>query len=115
MTNSYVFIVNLLSNNRVMKPPKLPSFFKTKEPNQFNFEPRYYNAQKEKMKERYDRISREMDGTSADQTRSENFKSTLKENWGNSYSRNRTGSQLNKRVVIYVLLLLALTYYFLFR
>ena len=40
-----------------MKPPKLPTIFRTKKPKQFNFEPRYYNAQKEKMKERYDRIS----------------------------------------------------------
>lgn len=98
-----------------MKPPKLPSIFRTKKPKQFNFEPRYYDERKEKMKERYDRISREMDHTNSDQTRSENFKSKLRENWGNSYSRNRAGSQMNKRVIIYIIVLFALTYYFFLR
>lgn len=97
-----------------MKPPKLPSFFKTKEPNQFYFEPRYYDERKEKIKQRYDRISREINNNGSDQIRSEDFKAKLRENWGNGYSRNRVGNQLNKKVVFYVIILFVLAYFFLF-
>ena len=100
-----------------MEAPKLPSIFglRSKKPNQFNFEPRYYDERKEKMKQRYDRINREMDNTNLDKTHPEDFKSTLRDNWGNGYSRNRAGNQLNKRVVIYIVVLFALAYYFFLR
>ena len=46
-----------------MEAPKLPSMFgiKTRRPNQFYFEPRYYNEKKEKMKKRYERIGKEIE------------------------------------------------------
>ncbi len=99
-----------------MEAPKLPSLFgfRSKRPEQFYFEPRYYNERKEKMKKRYDRIGREVENTSTERTNTEEFKSTLRENWGSGYARNKAGSQMNRRVFIYVLALLALAYYILF-
>jgi len=100
-----------------MQAPKIPSLFglRSKKPNQFYFEPRYYNERKEKMKKRYARIQKELE-TNPDQERTnvEDFKSTLRENLGNNYSRNKAGNQINRRVFIYIIALAALTYYILF-
>lgn len=96
-----------------MEAPKLPSMFGfgSKKPDRFYFEPRYYNERKEKLKKRYDRINREVNTAPVNEERnSEEFKSNLRENWGESYSRNRTGGQVNKRVIIYVIALLVLAY-----
>ena len=100
-----------------MEAPKLPSIFglRSKKPNQFYFEPRYYDKRKEKMEQRYNRIRKEIDSTSANKTKTEEFKSTLRENWGNGYSRTKAGNQMNRRVIIYVIALFALAYYILFR
>lgn len=96
-----------------MEAPKIPSFFgfRTKRPNQFYFEPRYYDERKEKMEQRYERISKELKSSSDDSLNPETFKSTLRENWGNGYSRKKTGNQINKRVLLYVVVLLGLVYY----
>jgi len=96
-----------------MKAPKIPSLFglKSKSPDQFYFEPRYYNERKEKFKKRYDRISREVTSAPATEERnSEEFKSNLRENWGESYSRNRTGGKMNKRVLVYIIALTLIAY-----
>jgi hypothetical protein len=101
-----------------MEAPKLPSLFglRSKKPNQFYFEPRYYNERKEKMKQRYDRINKEVNNSpnQSEPSKTEDFKSTLRENWGNNYSRNKAGNQMNRRVIIYVIALFALAYYILF-
>ncbi|MDG1476341.1 MAG: hypothetical protein P8Q14_04290 [Vicingaceae bacterium] len=100
-----------------MEAPKIPSLFgfRSKKPDKFYFEPRYYNERKEKLQKRYDRINREVNSAPASEERnSEEFKSNLRENWGESYSRNRTGGQMNKRVIIYVLALAILAYLILF-
>lgn len=100
-----------------MEAPKIPSLFgiRSKKPNQFYFEPRYYDERKEKMKKRYERIGREVNSNpSFEKSSTEDFKSTIRENWGNSYSRSRSGNQMNKRVIIYVIALLALAYFILF-
>ena len=46
-----------------MEAPKIPSMFgfRSKKPNQFYFEPRYYSERKEKMKKRYDRLEKEIE------------------------------------------------------
>ena len=100
-----------------MEAPKIPSMFgfRSKKPNQFYFEPRYYDERKEKMKQRYVRVGNEMDKNSSQRTNAEDFKSELRENWGNSYSRSKAGNQMNKRVILYVIALLALAYYILFK
>ena len=100
-----------------MEAPKIPSMFgfKAKKPDQFYFEPRYYDERKEKMKKRYETISREVNNdSSGERSHTEDFKSTIRENWGNNYSRSRAGNRMNKRVVIYVVALLALAYLILF-
>ena len=100
-----------------MEAPKIPSMFgfRSKKPDQFYFEPRYYSERKEKMKQRYDRIGRELeDDPTMVKTNTEDFKSTMRENWGNSYSRTRAGNKMNTRVILYAIALLAIAYYMLF-
>jgi len=100
-----------------MEAPKLPSMlgFKSKKPNQFYFEPRYYDERKEKMQQRYERIDREVNSNSSNnRTNATDFKSELRDNWQNNYSRSKAGNQMNKRVLIYVVGLMALAYYILF-
>ncbi len=100
-----------------MEAPKIPSMFgfRSKKPDQFYFEPRYYDERKEKMKKRYETIGRQVDKTPTFvKTNTDDFKSTIKENWGNSYSRTRAGNKMNTRVIIYVIALGALAYYILF-
>jgi hypothetical protein len=100
-----------------MEAPKIPSMFgfKAKKPDQFYFEPRYYNERKEKMDKRYETIGRQVEQTPTfEKSNTDDFKSNIRENWGNSYSRNRAGNKMNTRVIIYVLALGALAYYILF-
>ncbi|MDF1673211.1 MAG: hypothetical protein P1U41_06875 [Vicingaceae bacterium] len=99
-----------------MEAPKLPSMFgiKTRRPNQFYFEPRYYDEKKEKMKKRYDRISKEVENEGTARTNPEEFRLTLKENWGAGYARSKMGATINRRVIIYIVALVALAYYILF-
>mgnify|MGYP006232983329 FL=1 len=98
-----------------MEAPKLPSLFglRSKRPNQFYFEPRYYNERKEKMKKRYERIEKELSEEESSRTNPEEFKATLRDSWGNGYARNKVGQQMSRRVIIYVIALLALAYYIL--
>jgi hypothetical protein len=95
-----------------MQPPKIPSFFKTKKPSQFNYEPRYYNERKEKMDERYSRISRELNPNNNERTNTDVFRSSLREQWGATHQRGNS-SAVNKRVLFYIVLLVGLAYYFL--
>ena len=100
-----------------MEAPRIPSMFglKSKKPDQFYFEPRYYNERKEKMKKRYDSISRQVnENPTFEKTNTEDFKTAIRENWGNDYSRARAGNKMNTRVIIYVIGLAALAYYILF-
>lgn len=100
-----------------MEAPKIPSMFgfRTKKPERFYFEPRYYDERKEKMKKRYDRIERQVNqNPTFEKSNTDDFKSSIRENWDNSYSRSRAGNKMNTRVIIYVLALGALAYYILF-
>lgn len=95
-----------------MQTPKIPSFFKSKKPDQFHFEPRYYNARKEKMQERYDRIAKELGDNKSTPTDREAFRSNLRENWSAS-RRQKTG--FNFRILFYVVVLAGMAYYLLAR
>lgn len=100
-----------------MEAPKIPSLFgfRSKKPDQFYFEPRYYDERKEKMKKRYEQIEREVSNNpSFEKSNTEDFKTSIRENWGNSYSRTRAGNQMSRRVIIYILALLGLAYFILF-
>jgi hypothetical protein len=102
----------LVYKTLVMQTPKIPSFFKSKKPDQFYFEPRYYNARKEKMQERYDRIAREVSSEKSSKTDTEVFRSNLRESWAANRSQ-KTG--FNYRILFYIVFLTGLAYYFLFR
>lgn len=91
-----------------MQTPKIPSFFKSKKPDQFYFEPRYYDARKEKMKERYDRIAKEVSSEKSDKTDTEVFRSNLRESWA-ANRRQKTG--INYRILFYIVILTGLAYY----
>ncbi|MCB0410646.1 MAG: hypothetical protein KDD29_10535 [Flavobacteriales bacterium] len=93
-----------------MNAPKIPSFFKTKKPNQFYFEPRYYNERKEKMQQRYDRIANELKQENSEKTNTETFRSSLRESWGAS---RRKPSGINYRIIFYIVILSGLAYYYL--
>lgn len=103
----------LVYKTLVMQTPKIPSFFKSKKPDQFYFEPRYYNARKEKMQERYDRISREVSSEKSNKTDTEVFRSNLRENWGANRLQNK--NKTSYKVLFYVVILSGLAYYYLFR
>lgn len=87
-----------------MQLPKIPSFFKTRQPNRFSFEPRYYDERKERMEQRLkDKASNQVD-----------FKSSLRENWNASRVQRRKGG-ISVRVLLYAIVLGLFAYYFLLR
>ncbi|MCC7332070.1 MAG: hypothetical protein IT232_05605 [Flavobacteriales bacterium] len=89
---------------------KIPSFFKTKKPHQFYYEPRYYNEQKEKMNERYDRISKEIK-FEREGKNSGSYQTSLHHNWLSNNRKSKTRSA-NTRVLLYFIVLIGLVYYF---
>ena len=99
-----------------MEAPRIPSMFgmRLKKPNRFYFEPRYYNERKEKMNQRYQRIGKELGAEDSKRMHQEDFKAEMRENWGNSYSRNAAGGQLNKKVLFYVVALVVIAYFLIF-
>lgn len=99
-----------------MEAPKIPSMFnfRSKKPNRFYFEPRYYNERKEKLQQRYEKISREVNNSKGERSDSTDFKATLRTHWGNNYNRSKSANKMNKRVLIYVAVLLMLTYLLLY-
>jgi hypothetical protein len=99
-----------------MEAPRIPSMFgfKSKKANQFYFEPRYYSARKEKMEQRYKRIGKELGVEDSQRMHKEDFKAEMRENWGNSYSRNAAAGQVNKKVLFYVVALVAIAYFLIF-
>lgn len=95
-----------------MQAPRIPTFFKSKKPDQFHYEPRYYSERKEKMQERYSRISRELNANNNEKTDTAVFRSNLRHSWESSRN-NGAGHKLNYRIVLYMFALTALAYYFL--
>jgi len=95
-----------------MNIPRIPSFFKAKRPNQFEFQPRYYSEGKEKMEERKKRIARELNAESKTQHSKEQFRANLRENWSEARHK-KTGYSMNYRIILYILVLVAFAYYLL--
>lgn len=95
-----------------MQAPRIPKMFGiyTKQPNQFDYTPRYYDERKEKLNKRIAQIKKEVSLKENKEELNENYTSSLNENWGISY-RNKTTTAINKRVVIYLVVLLGLAYY----
>ncbi len=95
-----------------MNIPRIPSFFKARRPNQFEFQPRYYSEQKEKMDERRGRIARELEASNKTQHNKEQFRSQLRENWGEARHK-KTGYSMNYRIIFYILILVGVAYFLL--
>lgn len=95
----------------MMQAPRIPKMFGiyTKKPSQFEYTPRYYDERKEKLDKRVAQIKQELNNEKNNSQRTD-FKSSIGENWGATY-RNRSTNAINKRVIIYLVVLLGLTYY----
>lgn len=89
-----------------MEAPKIPSFLKTKyQFKRFNFQPRYYDADKERMELRKKRIEEELRGRSEEMDKDAievkaRMKLSIEENWRNRRSKDYRKS--NFRVVLIV-------------
>ena len=100
-----------------MQAPRIPKMFGiyTKKPSQFEYTPRYYNERKEKLEKRIAQIKQEVENekkpTSTSEYSNSAYQSRIREDWENNYSRRNNTGMINKRVIIYIGILLALTYY----
>ena len=96
-----------------MKAPKVPGIFNffrhMKGHNRFEYQPRYYDENKEKMQERYERISKELD-SEVKEDRSEQFKNQLHHSWERTQHRTMGGGRMKLRIIIYAIILLGLAY-----
>ena len=102
-----------------MEAPRIPKLFgiRTKQPNQFHYEPRYYDEKREKREKRTAQIKRELElegkiSAKTRRERSEDFRSELRENWGVSH-RKKEGAAFNTRIIVLITAMLGLAYYFL--
>ncbi len=97
-----------------MSGMRLPSFFKSKNPKQFEFTPRYYNQTKEAMDERRARIKNELNkGTDLGNYDSSKLRGSLRKEWQSNKNTSTFSKSSNFRVFIILFLLLALAYYIL--
>jgi hypothetical protein len=89
----------------------ISSFFKTRKAKQFNFQARYYDENKEELRERYERIKQEMGGQEFSSAgRHVDFKSQ----WQARKKTSHFESKSNVRLLIIFGVLCALCYYILF-
>jgi len=89
----------------------LPSFFKINKHKEFNFIPRYYDQQKEKLEKRIKSIEQEMGAKEG-----EAYRPTIRKGQMSNYFNRKKGKaqkQSNIRLII-ILLVLFLISYFLF-
>lgn len=97
-----------------MEAPKIPSFIKTKyQFKRFNFQPRYYDADKENLELRKKRIEKELSGNSDSLDsdlieRKERMKMSFEESW--SMRRSSDHRKSNFRILIIVAILVLILY-----
>lgn len=87
-----------------MEAPKLPTIFKNQGSRGFDYQPMYYDAEKERRAE----LVRRFEGNDSSRTK-DSFKSKMASDWG-----SRRGGQVgssNYRVFAIVAVLAAITYY----
>lgn len=91
---------------------RLPSFFKSRQPKQFEFTPRYYNESKAAMKERKARIKAELDRESGELTSydSSHLRGSLKQQWKSNKNTSSFSKKSNSRILIILALLFGLVY-----
>ncbi len=81
---------------------KMPSKYR-----RYNFQPRYYDERKEKLKKKIELYSGE---GQADRKREINFRSNLEDAWGNSEARKQS-QMANLRLLIILIIIGFATYY----
>ncbi len=87
-------------------------FFSIPKPRGFRYKPIYYNEQKEEMREREERIRRELGITENDKSYIPNIKGQFR----NAYKRKSTANrQSNIRILIILFILLLISYLLFFR
>lgn len=99
-----------------MKAPKLPSLFKLRKYNyhrQFDYQPRYYNEQAEKLQKRQRQIERELElEKKLGKTHEQVLRDRISESWGRrEMARHRRNS--SRRILI-ILVVICLLMYFLY-
>ena len=89
----------------------IPSFFKTPQHRQFNYEPLYYDERKEKLQERIKQIEQEYGVKNG----KEYVRSLTKGSFSHYYERKRkTKRYSTTRLIIIMLFLLFVAYYLFF-
>ncbi len=92
---------------------RLPSFFKSRQPKQFEFTPRYYNESKEAMQERRARIKAELErerGASISNYSSDHLRGSLKQQWQSNKNTSSFSKKSNSRILLILVLLFGLAY-----
>jgi len=99
-----------------MEAPKIPSFLKTKYHfKRFNFQPRYYDPEKERLEYRKKRIEEEIKGRNesgieeSSIERRARMKMSFEDTWHNR--RGRETRKSNITIAIIVVILLGITYF----
>lgn len=100
-----------------MKAPKLPSFFHSQRMRQFEYQPRYYDDDKARRKQRNAEIEKEANGErTQDQRREEYdpeaFRSNIRERWERSNASGTAANRASLRVIIIAAILLYFAYVF---
>lgn len=93
----------------------IPRFFKTREPNRFNYKPLYWDPDKEKREERVRRIKAEL-GQEVELGKRPS--STITRGSFRQYSsrsNRKAGRESNLRIILIVALLLLIAYLFFYR
>lgn len=90
-------------------------FFHTPKNKKFNYEPRYYDEQKEELEARVRQIKREM-GVSDDESADKPYTSSIRKGEMRGYMRQsqHTKKKSGIRLVVVLIALLALAYYLLY-
>jgi hypothetical protein len=83
-------------------------FFKTPKPRQFNYPPRYYDAEKEHWEMRRRELGLSSDGKN-------DFRSSINASWGRLRKKDRSNKKkAEMSVLIYLLIVVALIYFIFF-
>jgi len=92
---------------------QLPGFFKTREPKRFNYQPRYYDEQKEDLQQRIRQIEQEMGVDNGEAY----VPKIRKGQMGNLYRKRRKKlqRQSNIRLFIIFLILILISWFLFFR
>jgi len=93
----------------------LPRFFRLPQHKRFNYQPLYYDEEKEKREERIRAIEREM-GIKHDESDGKYMPSIGRGSFSSMQTRRRKSQRYsNLRLVILIILLFFITYFILFR